>query len=284
MQAPIRYLLFALLMPLSGCTHLFFHPSSRIYADPADSGIRYEVIKFPSADGTELTGMFFASTAPALGTIVHLHGNAQNMTSHFQYSSWLVHEGFNVFIFDYRGYGASKGKPGLYGAVQDAVAALKQVRKIPGVDGDRIAVFGQSLGGAIGIAAIAESGLPQPRALVLEGTFYSYKSVASAVMRKRWWSWPFSWLPWLAVTRSHAPYKEIAGITSPKLFIHSETDPVVPFSQGKRLYEASPGPKEFWTTPYGHIDAFGDQRETYGPRLVAFLKTAFSPLPATSAH
>ena len=276
-------------MPLlSGCTHLFFQPTSRIYADPADAGLRYEVIKFRSADGTELTGMFFASTSPALGTIVHLHGNAQNMTSHFPYSSWLAREGFNVFIFDYRGYGASKGKPGLDGAIQDAAAAFRQVRKIPGVDGEKIAVFGQSLGGAIGVAAIAESGLPQPRALVLEGTFYSYKSVASAVLRQRWWSWPFSWFPWIAVTGSHSPSKEIAGITCPKLFIHSGTDPVVPFSQGKRLYEASPGPKEFWTTPYGHIDAFYGQRETYGPRLVAFLKAAFGPLtepsPASGAR
>jgi hypothetical protein len=283
MKRPLRLVLIAAFaLCTGGCTHLLFQPSSRIYTDPADSGLRYEVIKFPSMDGTELTGMFFASTAPALGTIVHLHGNAQNMTSHFQYFSWLAREGFNVFIFDYRGYGASKGKPGLDEAVQDAVVALKQVRKIPGVDGGRIAVFGQSLGGAIGIAAIAESGLPQPQALVLEGTFYSYKSVASAVLRKHWWSWPFSWFPWLAMSGSHVPYKEIAGITSPKLFIHSETDPVVPFSQGKRLYDASPGPKELWTTPYGHIEAFSGQRKTYGPLLVAFLKAAFGPLPAPS--
>ena len=272
-------LIAACAMGANGCTHFFFQPGSRIYADPAAAGLRYEVIKFPSADGTELTGMFFASTAPALGTIVHLHGNAQNMTSHFPNSAWLSREGFNVFILDYRGYGASKGRPALDGVIQDAIAALKQVRKIPGVDGDRIAVFGQSLGGAIGISAIAESGLPQPKALVLEGTFYSYKSVASAVMREHWWSWPFSWLPWLVVTGSHSPAKEIAGITCPKLFLYSEKDPVVPFSQGKRLYEAAPGPKELWTPLYGHTDAFAGQRETYGPRLVAFLKSAFAPLP-----
>lgn len=254
-----------------------------MYADPVDSGLRYEVIKFPSGDGTELTGMFFASTGPALGTVVHLHGNAQNMTSHFSYSAWLAREGFNVFVFDYRGYGASKGKPGLDGAIRDAEAALRQVRKIPGVDSGRIAVFGQSLGGAISIAAIAGAGLPQPRALVLEGTFYSYRSVGSAVLRKHWWSWPFSWLPWLTVTGSHSPGKEIAGITCPKLFIHSVKDPVVPFSQGKRLYAEAPGPKEFWTPPYGHTDAFAGQRETYGPRLAAFLKAAFGPLPLPPA-
>ncbi|OGS51921.1 MAG: hypothetical protein A3J79_07655 [Elusimicrobia bacterium RIFOXYB2_FULL_62_6] len=267
----------------NGCMRLFFQPGSRIYMDPANAGMRYEVIKFRSGDGTELTGMFFASSGTALGTIVHMHGNAENMTSHFSYSAWLANEGFNVFIFDYRGYGASGGRATLDGAVMDGVAALDHAVKLPGARADRIIIFGQSLGGAIAVAAVAESGF-RPAAMVLEGTFYSYKSVGAAVMRKHWWSRPFSWLPWLVLTGSHSPSKDIAAISCPKLFIHSEKDPVVPFSQGRKLYEAASGAKEFWTLPSGgHTDAFAGQREIYGPRFVAFLKNALGPLPEPAA-
>ncbi len=260
-------------LSLTGCTHLFFQPSKGVFADPADSGLKYEVIKFRSEDGTDLTGLFFPSSGTALGTIVHFHGNAQNMTSHFPFSAWLAKEGFNVFILDYRGYGASGGKPTLDGLVLDARAALEQARKLPGAEADKIIVFGQSLGGAVAVAAIGESGF-KPAALVLEGAFYSYKGVGSAVLRERWWTWPLAWLPWVTVSGRHSPSDYIAGITCPKLFIHSETDRTVPFSQGRKLYDAARPPKEFLAVPYGHIDAFYSQREANGPRLVEFLKKA----------
>lgn len=267
------FLIFAAALSLTGCTHLFFQPSKEIFADPADSGLKYEAIKFKSGDGTDLTGLFFPSSGPALGTVVHFHGNAQNMTSHFPFSAWLAKEGFNVFIVDYRGYGASGGKPSLDGLVQDARAALEQAKKLPGAEADKIAVFGQSLGGAVAVAAIGESGF-KPAALVLEGTFYSYKGVGSAILRKRWWTWPLSWLPWVTVSGRHAPADYIAGIACPKLFIHSETDRTVPFGQGRKLYNAAEPPKEFLAVPYGHIDAFYSQREANAPRLLEFLKKA----------
>jgi len=276
MRTAICYSLFPILFLLAGCTHLFFQPSKNILADPAQFGIKYETIKFRSGDGTELTGMFFAPASAPLGTIIHFHGNAQNMTAHFPYSSWLAGEGYNVFIFDYRGYGASGGRAALDGLVMDGKAALAHALKLPGAEPDKMIVFGQSLGGAIAVAAVAESGF-KPSAMILEGTFYSYRSVASAVLRRRWWSWPFSWLPWLAVSGRHSPAADISGISCPKLFIHSERDSIVPFEQGKKLYEAAGQPKEFWAVPSGHIDAFYSRRETYGPKLAAYLKALASP-------
>lgn len=264
---------------LAGCTHLFFQPSNKLLADPAQAGIKYEAIKFRSGDGTELTGMFFAPAEPPLGTVIHFHGNAHNMTAHFSYSSWLAKEGFNVFIFDYRGYGASGGKPELDGLVMDGKAALAHALKLPGAEPGRMIVFGQSLGGAIAVAAVAESGF-KPAAMVLEGSFYSYKSVGSAALRAHWWSRPFSWLPWVAISGSHSPSDYVATINCPKLFIHSERDPIVPFTQGKKLYDAAMQPKEFWAVPSGHIDAFYGLRGTYGPRLIAYLKKVMGPLPA----
>lgn len=268
---PVRSLLLLLLAALGGCTHLFFQPSTEVFADPATAGLKYEVLKFPSEDGTPLTGLFFPAAGEALATVVDFHGNAQNMTAHFPYSAWLAAEGYNVFIVDYRGYGASGGKASLDGLVMDARASLVHSLKLPGARPDKIVVFGQSLGGAVAIAALAESGF-RPAALVVEGTFHSYRGVAAAALRRHWLTWPVSWLPWLAVSGRHSPADFISELTCPKLFLHSENDATVPFSQGKKLYDAAPEPKEFWTVPAGHIEAFGFYRDTFGPRLLAFLK------------
>jgi len=261
---------------LTGCTHLFFQPSGNIIADPASAGIVYEVVKFRSLDGTELTGMFFPPAGPPRATVVHFHGNAGNMTGHFPYSSWLAAEGFNVFVFDYRGYGASGGTPSLEGLVMDGIAALRQAARLPGAETDKMIVFGQSLGGAIAIASVSGSGTPPPAAMVLEGSFYSYRGVASAVLRGHWLSWPVSWLPWLTVSGRYSPSDLIAGLTCEKVFIHSEKDPSVPFAQGMKLYASARGPKELWRTPAGHIEAFGVYRGVYGPRLLEFLTKALS--------
>lgn len=261
---------------LCGCTHLFFQPTHNVYAEPPAAGC--EAIKFYSGDGTPLTGLFFPAAVPARGTVVHFHGNGENMTAFFPYSAWLAKEGYNVFIFDYRGYGASGGEAALDGLVMDGEAALHHALKLPGAETGRLIVLGQSLGGAIAVAAVAESGF-KPAAMVLEGTFYSYRGVGAAVLRRNWLTWPISWLPRVAVSGRHAPKDYISRITCPKLFIHSERDPVVPFSQGRRLYEAAPRPKEFWATPYGHIETFGSLRPIYGPKLLDFLKKNLPPLP-----
>lgn len=266
----------ALLLPLAalcGCTRLFFQPSQKIFADPASAGIRYEVIKFSSGDGTALTGLFFPPAGKPRATVVHFHGNAQNMTAHFPYSAWLAAEGFNVFIFDYRGYGASGGKAALDGLVLDGKAALLHALKLPGAEPGKIIVFGQSLGGAIAAAAAAESGLT-PAAMVLEGTFYSYREAAAAALRRHWPAWPFSWLPRVAVSGRYSPADYILKPACPKVFIHSLKDGVVPFAQGRKLYDAAPAPKEFWSVPAGHLEAFRAYRGVYAPKLLEFLKTA----------
>jgi hypothetical protein len=258
-----------------GCTKLFFQPRGELFADPADYGQRYEVIKFQSADGTELTGMFFRPEGKAAGTVVHFHGNAQNMTAHFPYSSWLAAKGFNVFIFDYRGYGASGGSVSVSGAVEDGVAAIAQVKKIPGVDGGKVAVFGQSLGGAVGVASAARVTGEPVAALVLDSTFYSYRGVASALLLRHWWGWPLFWFPLVAVSDSFSPGDDIGRMNCPKLFLHSENDPMVPFSQGKKLYAAAPEPKKFLPVPAGHAEAFTVFRDIYRPQMVEFLNAAF---------
>ncbi|MBD3969552.1 alpha/beta hydrolase, partial [Xanthomonas citri pv. citri] len=83
-------------------------------------------------DGTRLQGWFIpSSTGPAdnaIATIIHAHGNAGNMSAHWPLVSWLPERNFNVFMFDYRGFGKSKGTPSQAGLLDDTQSAINVVR------------------------------------------------------------------------------------------------------------------------------------------------------------
>ena len=261
-----------------GCADRFvYYPTREVYGTPGDLGLRYQEVAFHSADGTALSGWFVPATGTAQGTVVHFHGNAQNMTAHFGYVSWLPREGFNVFVFDYRGYGASAGRPSREGVYQDCLAALACVRSRPDVDPDRLLVLGQSLGGANAIAVLGAPGAPRVRAVAVDSAFYSYRLMARAIIRR---------VPLLSLLRvplshlvigdAHSPGAVVAGISpTPLLILHGTDDALVPYAQGRMLYEAAGEPKELVTVPGGHhTDAFASPDSPYCRRLVEFYRAA----------
>ena len=263
---------------LTGCTRVFFMPSSVVRVHPEDVGALYESVRFSSADGTPLTGLFFpARRSPAHGCVVHFHGNAENMNSHFLFASWLVDHGFHVFVFDYRGYGESGGAPRLGKVIEDGVAAIRHVRSRPDVDPSRVAVFGQSLGGAIAVAALARMQDTGVRALVLESTFSSYSRVAQDKMARLIVLWPVQWpLSRLLFTTRHDPEHHLERLPAvPVLVIHGDEDRVVPFQEGERIFRLAREPKEFWRIRGGgHTEAFTRFGREYRPRLSEFLRKA----------
>jgi fermentation-respiration switch protein FrsA (DUF1100 family) len=268
----IEFPALACALALSGCTNVFLQPDHALHMNPNQVGAKWEEAHFKSADGTELTGLWFPATkSPAKGVVVQFHGNGQNMTSHFLYVYWLALEGWDVLAFDYRGYGASGGEKSLNGAVEDGRAALAYARtKAPGLP---IAVIGQSLGGALAVAALDRDGGEGVRALVLDSTFASYRRVARDKLGRLWLTWPLQWPLSFLISERLAPERFIARRKKvPLLMLHALEDPVVPYNEGRRLYEAAPEPKQFWNVPgTGHTQAFGDQGVDFRPRLLRFL-------------
>jgi fermentation-respiration switch protein FrsA (DUF1100 family) len=261
---------------LSGCMRAFFQPSRALILRPERFGYRYEAVRFPSEDGTELTGLLFSAPAgPAKGAVVHFHGNGENMTSHFLSAAWLAREGFHVLVFDYRGYGASGGQPGMAGAVADGAAALAWMRARFPEQAGRLAVFGQSLGGALAVAAAAREPVGV-RAVVLDSSFDSFRGVARDRLASAWPTWPLQWLAWVAVSDAYSPRREMRRLPkAPVLVVHGEDDPVVPQRFGRRLFELAPEPKAFWSVPgRGHARAFAADASPWRARLVGFLEEA----------
>ena len=264
-----------LLLALAGCAQgLFYQPDRVLYDTPARAGLTYEQVVFPSRDGTRLVGWFipaagYADPRNAKGTVVHFHGNAQNLSAHWRYVEWLPRRGFNLFVFDYRGYGASEGRPEPKGVFEDSSSALDYVRLRRDVDPQRLLVLGQSLGGANAIAAVGAGNRSGVKAVAIEATFFSYSSIASEKLSGAG----------SLMDDTYSPERFVGALApTPFLLLHGGADPVIPYSHSERLFERAGEPKRLVRVEgAGHTEAltprFGTQ---YQDLLIEFFDTALA--------
>ena len=282
MTAPIRrwwkLAVCALPLFLSGCVQsMFYYPDHVRYETPDALGLRYEAVRFTSADGTKLSGWFIPAVGrqqnpkEAKGTVVHFHGNAQNMSSHWRFVAWLPKQDYNVFVFDYRGYGESEGVPEPKGVFEDSSAALNYVRSRSDVDAERLFVFGQSLGGTNAIAVVGSGNRAGVKAAAIESTFYSYSSIANDKMAGAG----------LLVSDDYAASKFVAAVSPiPLLLIHGTADGVIPHAHSQRLLAAAREPKRLIEVPgAGHLEPMSAPRfgTTYQQALTEFFDASMRP-------
>lgn len=258
----------ALMLLAAGCTQLFLHPGHMQVLHPDTLGLRYEDVWLPAPDGARLHGWYLPAAAPSRGTVLHLHGNAENITTFIKAVHWLPAAGYNVLLVDYRGYGRSEGVATIDTVHEDAGLALDAALARPGP----LFVFGQSLGGSAAIYAVAHH--PQRArvaAVIAEGAFSSYRRIAREKMGQAWFTWPLQWPLSFLFSERYAAGRAVAALAPvPLLVVHGENDPVVPPSHARRLFEAAREPRELWIVPgAGHVDAFtrAENREV----LLAFL-------------
>ena len=250
--------------PSRGGDLMFYLPTHDKPATPATWGFRFEPVDFESTDGTKLRGWFLPARGERLGTVVFSHGNAGSVGHHLGFILWLVEAGYQVLTFDYRGYGESAGSPDRRGMVEDVKSAFRYASARNDVDPTRLVSYGHSLGGAKSVAALGETRIPGLRAVVVDGTFASYRAMARQVAGR---------LGESLVTDDLAPEKLIARISPvPLLVIHGGNDPVVPISQGRRLFDAAHEPKTFFEVRSGgHGDSLARDHGAYRKRLLDWL-------------
>jgi fermentation-respiration switch protein FrsA (DUF1100 family) len=172
--------------------------------------------------------------------LLWFHGNAGNLAHRADLMLELARLPAQVFIVDYRGYGRSDGRPSEEGLYRDARAAWRYLRDQGGVEADRIVILGKSLGGAAAVDLAAEV---SPAGLILESSFVSVPEMAAR-------HYPF--IPrWFVRTKMDSLSK-IERVRCPILVIHSPDDEIVPYEQGRRLFEAAGGDKRFLEVPGAH--------------------------------
>lgn len=225
-----------------------------------------EDVAVTSADGVRLHG-WYARGAGASWTILHLHGNAGNVSHRTDLVARLVKLPADVLIVDWRGYGRSEGTPSEEGLYADARAAYDYLTVERGVPAARIAIHGESLGAA---PAIELAGRAPCGRLIVQSAFTSITEMSGRVI-------PLIPVGWMMRHR-YDNLAKVPGLTVPKLHIHSREDEIVPFDQGRRLFEAAAAPKEFYVVEAGgHNELPWIEGERFEGRLRAFLGDAPAP-------
>ncbi|HKA32693.1 MAG TPA: alpha/beta hydrolase [Candidatus Binatia bacterium] len=235
-----------------------FFPSSAIEATPKDYGVDYEDIYFTTADGVKLNG-WLVSYPGAKTTLLWFHGNGGNI-GHRARGAQMLHDKVraNVFMIDYRGYGRSEGVVSEKGTYEDADAAFSYLMRRSDIDPKRIVLFGQSLGSAV---AAELAGRQECLAVILEAPFASIPAMAKAI---------YPWLPVGAlITTRYDVIEKVKKIRAPLLVVHGDRDDIVPFEQGKRVFDAATGPKEFHALRGAHHN---DTFEVGGDAYFAVMK------------
>ena len=259
--AVATYLCLAILLAVFQ-RHLIYFPTQEYEAVPTDIGIAYEDVTFTAADGVRLAG-WYVPRESATGAIIFFHGNGGNISHRLHAIQSLHAQGLNVFIIDYRGYGRSKGKPFEDGLYLDAEAAWQYLTQTRGESPARIALFGESLGGAVAIELAVRH---TPAALVVESTFTSMAELAKV-------HYPYFPVK-LIVREKYDSIGKIGQVRCPVLVLHGSDDELVPLDMGKALFAAAPEPKRFIETPGGHNEAGFTYTPDYADMLARFINDA----------
>ena len=255
---------------LNGCNSVFYYPDNIKYGDPALLEYQTDEKMIESEPGTHIKLIRFHAVGKRKGSVVHFHGNAQNMTAHLAFTYWIPEEGYDLYIFDYQGYGPSEGVPSREATIADGKAVLAEA--FQNSDGLPVFVLGQSLGAAVAFTSSALSFPNKICGLIFESGFASYRLIARKKLADHWFSWPFQYPFSYFVTDEYSPLLYTSQLKIPALFMHGRLDPVVPYETGYPLYAAYEGPDKTWIEiPNGvHTPAFLRDESPYRKNAVEF--------------
>jgi hypothetical protein len=255
-------------------SRMIYFPSRETFATPP----RHEDVRFTTPGGLHLHGWLTMPTGwkpgdPPVPALLHIHGNAGNVSFHDEFSAFLPPAGYAVLLFDYRGFGRSdpfNGRLNRHILLADAGAALDYLLTRPEIDHDRIGIYGVSVGGVFGDALAA--GRKEVRAVVSLAAFSSWSRIARDHV---------SVLGWLLARGGVDAERSVAGLGSrPLLIVHGEADDIVPVEHARRLKAAADAAgvhAELLIVPgVGHNDLAIEDPGTQA-RIVDFLAQSLAP-------
>ncbi len=245
------------LSQLMGCTSLLFQPQRPHLYTPDVLGVSYDDLNIKTPDSISLHGWILHAEGEPKGSVLFFHGNAENISTHFANVHWLTNEGFNVYLFDYRGYGKSEGVAQLDGVVSDVKTMIDYtIKQIP--ENEKLAIMGHSIGGGLAIYGVAKSNhKDRIKVLVTVETLSDYHHAAQDILSLHWLTWLFQWPLSFAIDNSYRPLDVVAEIAPiPLVLVHSTQDKVLPYYHSEALLAAADEPKKLELVLGSHTNVF----------------------------
>jgi fermentation-respiration switch protein FrsA (DUF1100 family) len=216
---------------------LLFHPVKASESwDPPPSK-RAQDLDLHLDNGVKIHGWWFPTSnwKPEHGATLYFHGNAGNLSHRGGLADrWQRETNQAVLLIDYPGFGRSEGEPNELSCCAAADAAYNWLTQEMGVPARRILLYGGSLGGAVAVDLASRQ---EHRALILVNTFASIPEMAHHL---------FPYVPLTSLVQNKFDsLSKIKLCKRPIFQVHRLGDPVVPYFQGKRLYDAAVARKMF---------------------------------------
>lgn len=218
-----------------------------IYKDTIKLNKTYEIksMDFVSKSGNKLSGLLLSPKNNIRTDLIflHFHGSAQNLlTYHFPIIKQLTEKGFQVFTFDYSGYGFSDGKATRKNVLTDAYSALDFIKNNPIFKNKKVIIFGQSYGGYLA-SVVGSNRQNDTEGMIIEGAFYSHRKEAV---------YTAGFVANIVYDGIRAE-KEIKKNKKPILIIHSKEDDMTPIKFGRKIFDEANEPKYFMEIDKWHL-------------------------------
>lgn len=255
-----------------GQSNLVYMPSQELIDTPATIGLKFDDVQLTTKDSVNLDSWFVPAKDNdqiGKGVILFCHGNGGNIGNRVSYLPIFKDLGLATFLFDYRGYGKSEGKPSEEGTYNDVEAAWQYLTQEKQIPPQKIIIYGESLGGAIASYLAQkisqQDGKNSAGGLILASTFTSISDRAAEL-------YPF--MPIRFLSRfSYNSIDRLPIIKIPILVIHSIDDEIIPFHHGDRNFQVANQPKKLVTLRGDHNGGFLDSLETYRNGLKEFIQS-----------
>jgi fermentation-respiration switch protein FrsA (DUF1100 family) len=236
-----------------------YMPRKEVILIPQSIKIKYEGVYFKTEDGESLNGWFIPAGNAKI-TVLYCGGRSGNMSDDLDNVKFFREMGFNLFVFDYRGFGNSSGKPSEQGLYKDARAAYDFLVTRKDIDRRKIVGYGKSLG----VPVVADLCLHRKLcALILEGSFPSLKAHVQGIGGPL----PLQWF----VSEKFDAISRLKKVTIPKLFVHGMDDQIINFAEGRLLFNEAAPPKEFIPFDGDHDNNLFATSDAYKDKINEFL-------------